>query len=79
MFLISQGLCGLTSIIEESMNEFVKLDGFHMPRIKDCLDEVSGSTLLSTFDLSSGYYKIHFKENDIKKSAFVCIMSFGLN
>ena len=69
------------------VNQLVKPDGFPLPRIQDCLDAVAGSTLFSTFDLTSGYYQIPLKKEDIPKSAFVCKyghfemtrMPFGLN
>ena len=69
------------------VNELVKPDGFPMPRIQDCLDAVSGAALFSTLDLTSGYYQIPLKKEDIPKSAFVCKygqfeltrMPFGLN
>jgi len=58
-----------------------------MPRIQDCLDAVAGSSLFSSFDLTSGYFQIPLKESDRPKSAFVCKygqfemtrMPFGLN
>ena len=58
-----------------------------MPRIQDCLDAVAGSQLFSTFDLTSGYFQIPLKKEDIPKNAFVCKyghfemtrMPFGLN
>ena len=69
------------------LNELVKPDGFPMPRIQDCLDSVSGACLFSTFDLTSGYFQIPLREEDIPKSAFACKyghyemtrMPFGLN
>ena len=69
------------------VNELVKPDGFPLPRVQDCLDTVVMSKWFSTFDLTSGYYQVPLKEEDIPKSAFVCKyghyemtrMPFGLN
>ena len=54
------------------VNELVKPDGFPLPRIQDCLNSVAGAKLFSTLDLTSGYFQIPLKEEDIPKSAFVC-------
>ena len=69
------------------LNALVKPDGFPLPRIQDCLDAVAGATLFSSFDLTSGYFQIPLREDDIPKSAFCCKfghfemtrMPFGLN
>ena len=69
------------------LNKQVTPDAFPLPRIQDCLDAVSGSTLFSTFDLTSGYFQIPVREEDIPKTAFACKfgqyemtkMPFGLN
>ncbi|MCG7869970.1 MAG: reverse transcriptase, partial [Candidatus Thiodiazotropha taylori] len=69
------------------VNELVKPDGFPLPRVQDCLDAVADSKWFTTFDLTSGYYQIPLKKEDIPKSAFVCKyghfemtrMPFGLN
>ena len=69
------------------VNALVRPDGFPLPRVQDCLDAVAGATLFSSFDLTSGYFQIPLKEEDIPKSAFCCKfghyemtrMPFGLN
>ena len=69
------------------VNALVKSDGIPLTRVQDCLYSVDGSTLYSCFDLTSGYFQIPLKEDDIPKSAFCCKyghdemtrMPFGLN
>ena len=69
------------------VNELVKPDSFLLPRIQDCLDAVAGFKLSSMFDLTSGYFQIPLKVEDIPKSALVCkygyfemiCMPFSLN
>ncbi|CAC5408305.1 unnamed protein product [Mytilus coruscus] len=53
------------------VNSLTRLDSFSIPRIQDCLDPVGGATLMSTFDLTSGYNHIPMKKDDISKTAFV--------
>lgn len=54
------------------VNALVKQDGFPLPRVQDCLDAVAGASLFSTFDLTSDYFQIPLKAEDIPKSAFAC-------
>ena len=53
------------------LNEVTRKDAFPLPRTQDCLDDVAGATLFSTFDLTSGYHQIPIKESDKPKTAFV--------
>ena len=86
--LVSKKNGGVRPCVDyRKVNQLVKPDGFPLPRIQDCLDAVAGSQLFSTYDLTSGYFQIPFKAEDIPKSAFVCKnghyemtrMPFGLN
>ena len=69
------------------VNQLVKPDGFPLPRLQDCLDAVAGSSLFSTMDLTSGFFHIPVKREDIPKTTFMCKyghfemtrMPFGLN
>lgn len=53
------------------MNSVTENDAFPLPRIQDCLDAGSRSTLFTTVDMTSGYHKVPVKESDIPKTAFV--------
>ena len=53
------------------LNKLSRLDSFPIPRIQDCLNTLSGSTIFSTFDLISGFNQIPVKKEDIPKTAFV--------
>ena len=69
------------------VNKLVKPDGYPLYKVQACLDAVAGSKWFSTFDLTSGYYQIPLKKEDIPKSVYVCKyghfemtrMPFGLN
>ena len=58
------------------LNSVTENDAFPLPRIQDCLDAVSGSTLYSTMDLTSGYHQVPVRNSDIRKTAFVTM--YGL-
>ena len=53
------------------LNVVTVKDAFPLPRIQDCLDTVRGSTLFSTFDLTSRFHQIPVKPSDTPKTAFV--------
>ena len=53
------------------LNSVTENDAFPLPRIQDCLDAVSGSTLFTTVHMTSGYHQVPVKESDIPKTAFV--------
>jgi hypothetical protein len=53
------------------LNSVTENDAFPLPRIQDCLDAVSGPTLYSTMDLTSGYHQFPVRNSDIPKTAFV--------
>jgi len=54
------------------VNEQTKKDRYPLPLIQDIFDQLSGATVFSTLDLSSGYWQIPVAENDIEKTAFTC-------
>ncbi|CAG2200883.1 unnamed protein product [Mytilus edulis] len=46
------------------------VSAFPLPRITDCINAVAGSTFFSSLDLTSSYYQIPVKKQDIQKTAF---------
>ncbi len=69
------------------LNKLVQPPASPLPRIQDCLDAVAGSSMFSSLDLTSGYFQIPVKAEDIPKTAFATkfghyeftTMPFGLN
>ena len=61
-------------------------DAYPIPRVNDTLDNLSGSTWLSTIDLKSGYWQVEMAPEDKEKTAFCTqeglfefnVMPFGL-
>ena len=51
------------------VNEVTKNDAFPLSRSQDCLDAVSGATIFSTFDLTTGYHQVlSYKGNRYSKN-----------
>lgn len=52
------------------LNSVTRKDAYPLSRIQECLDTVSGASLFSTFDLTSGYHQVPMRNEDIPKTAF---------
>ena len=52
------------------INEVTIKDAYPLPRIDDILNTLSGSTIFSTLDATSGYHQIPIAIEDIPKTAF---------
>jgi len=53
------------------LNNVTRKDSYPLPRIADCLDELSNATFFSTFDLRSGYFQVAMEEEDMDKTCFL--------
>ena len=62
---------------DNSLRMFVdyrKLDTYHLPRVEESFDDLSGSKYFSTMDLTSGYNQVAMNNDDISKTAFTAPM-----
>lgn len=57
-------------------NMKIKTYAFHLPWVDEHLGALQGSQLLSYLNLTSGYYQVAMKQEDMEKMAFT--MPFGL-
>ena len=53
-----------------ALNQKTIKDSFPLPRIEECLDNLSGAQLFSTLDLKSAYAQVPIAEEDKHKTAF---------
>ena len=53
-----------------ALNNVTEKDSYPLPKIDECLDVLSDSTLFSTLDLQSGYWQIEMHPEDRGKTAF---------
>ena len=69
-----------------AVNTLTKKNGYPLPRIQECLDQLGRASHLATLDLTSGYWQIRMADEDIPKTAFntrygkyeFLVMPFGL-
>ena len=52
------------------INNITQKDVYPLPRIEDIVDQLSGSTWFTKFDLKNGYFQVPILEEDKKKTAF---------
>ena len=68
------------------LNAVTKPDSFPLPRIEDCVDQVSAARFVSKFDLLKGYWQVPLTDRAKEVSSFITseglfsynVMSFGL-
>jgi len=59
-----------TCVDYRRVNEVTIKQTYPLPRIDDCLDALRGASIFTVCDLTSGYYQVPVKEEDIPKTAF---------
>jgi len=53
-----------------ALNAITYKDHFPLPKIRECLDTLSGSIYFSTLDLSGSFFQLGLRESDRDKTAF---------
>jgi hypothetical protein len=53
-----------------AVNALTKKNGYPLPRIVECLDQIGRAIYLTGLDLTSGYWQIRVAEHDVPKTAF---------
>ena len=69
------------------VNALTRMDAYLMPRIDDLIDGLGKASLLTTLDLTTGYWQIPVAEKDRRKTAIATpfgafqfkVMPFGLS
>jgi hypothetical protein len=69
-----------------SLNDVIIKNKYHLPRIEDLFDQMTGARVFSKIDLRSGYHQMKIRPSDIPKTTFsteyglydFTVMSFGL-
>ena len=54
----------------ETINRFMQLDAYPMPRIDDTVNQIAQYAVFSTVDLKSAYHQVPIKEEEKKYTAF---------
>ena len=65
----------------QKVNGVTVKDSYPLPRIKDCLDALSGSQWFCTLYLASGYWQVEMAKNNMEKTVFSmgsCLYQFSV-
>ena len=69
-----------------ALNAKTERNSYPLPRIQECIDQLGKARFLSKIDLTSGYWQVRIRDEDIPKTAFntrngkyeFLVMPFGL-